>query len=110
LGGVPRRCSRPLRVTVRAKPGCTTPSIEVRGETIVVAVREHPIDGRANAAVIPALAQWLGVAARDIVIAHGSSGRQKFIDVAGIDAAALGAKLAARRKPAGAPNLAIPRK
>jgi uncharacterized protein YggU (UPF0235/DUF167 family) len=88
----------PLRLTVSAKPGRKTSSIEVRAGTIVVAVRERAIDGRANAAIIDAIAQWLGISRSNVVIVHGSAGRQKFVDVAGIDATALGAKIAERRK------------
>jgi uncharacterized protein YggU (UPF0235/DUF167 family) len=84
-----------LRLTVEAKPGKKVPSIAVRGGTIVVAVRERAIDGRANAAIERAIAAWLGVSARSVSIVRGTTGRRKFVDVAGIDAPLLAQRIAA---------------
>jgi len=84
----------PLRLTVEAKPGKTVPSIAVRDGTIVVAVRERAIDGRANAAIERAIAAWLGVSVRSVSIVRGATGRRKFVDVAGIDAQQLAQRVA----------------
>lgn len=88
----------PLQLTIVAKPGKKVPSIAVVDGTIVVAVRERAVDGRANAAVIAALADWLGVRVSGIAILHGATSRVKRFEVAGIDAAVLADKLRSARR------------
>jgi uncharacterized protein YggU (UPF0235/DUF167 family) len=84
----------PLRLTVTAKPGKKIPSITVRDGMLVVAVREHAVGGRANAAIERAVAAWLDVDARTVSIVGGASGRRKFLDVAGIDPALVARRIA----------------
>ena len=68
----------PIRVTPRAKK----PGIETAGDgTLVVKVREPAEDGRANDAVIAALAGHFGVAKRAVTIVHGHSSRRKLMEV-----------------------------
>ena len=68
----------PIRVTPRAKkPGIET---TVDG-TLVVKVREPAEDGRANDAVIAALAGHFGVANRAVTIVHGHGSRRKLVEV-----------------------------
>jgi uncharacterized protein len=67
-----------IRVTARARK----PGIEVAGDgTLVVKVRETAEDGRANAAVIEALAQHWGVAKRAVTIVHGHGSRRKLVEI-----------------------------
>jgi uncharacterized protein YggU (UPF0235/DUF167 family) len=47
--------------------------------TLVVAVNEAPVDGKANAAVIALLAKKLGIAKSSITIMRGQSGRTKVL-------------------------------
>jgi uncharacterized protein YggU (UPF0235/DUF167 family) len=89
----------PLRLSVEAKPGKKVPSIAIRDGTIVVAVRERAIDGQANAAIERAIAAWLGVSTRSVSIVRGTTGRRKFVDVAGIDAQQLAQRIAASIPP-----------
>ena len=68
----------PIRVTPRAKK----PGIEIAGDgTVVVKVREPAEDGRANDAVIAALAGHFGVAKRAVTIVHGHGSRRKLVEV-----------------------------
>jgi len=54
---------------------------------LVVAVREPATDGRANRAVVDALAGALGVARGAVRVAGGASSRRKLVEVDGDDGA-----------------------
>jgi hypothetical protein len=54
------------------------------------------VDGAANDDVIAVIADALGVPRRAVHIAAGHSGRQKLVDVDGIDASAATARLLTR--------------
>ncbi len=49
------------RLAVRVHPRAHTEHLEWDGSTLQLRVREPPADGRANAAVIRAVARWAGV-------------------------------------------------
>ncbi len=59
-----------------------------------VAVAQAPEDGRANAAILQALAQWLGVKAAAIVQEAGMTARDKKFRVVGLRVEALGERIA----------------
>jgi uncharacterized protein YggU (UPF0235/DUF167 family) len=80
-------------LSVAVKPGSHRAAIARRDGGIVVAVRERAIDGRANAAVIAAVAAWLDIAPSRITLERGASGRSKRLAVAGLDEATLAAAL-----------------
>jgi uncharacterized protein YggU (UPF0235/DUF167 family) len=80
-------------LSVAVKPGSHRAVIARRDGGIVVAVRERAIDGRANAAVIAAVAAWLDIAPSRITLERGASGRSKRLAVAGLDEATLAAAL-----------------
>ena len=56
-------------------------------ENLRVRVHAPPVEGAANDAVVALLADALGVPSRAVHIAAGQSGRQKLVDVDGVDAA-----------------------
>jgi uncharacterized protein YggU (UPF0235/DUF167 family) len=71
-----------MRLQIRVTPRARQPKIEVSGDgTMVVKVREPAENGRANAAVIEALAGHFGVAKRAVTILHGHGSRQKLVEV-----------------------------
>ncbi|WP_245615299.1 DUF167 domain-containing protein [Muricoccus aerilatus] len=65
----------------------------VDGPRLKVSVNEAPEDGRANRAVCALVAEALAVAPSRIIVAQGSTSREKTLRVEG-DAAALAARLA----------------
>jgi uncharacterized protein (TIGR00251 family) len=74
-----------MRLQVRVTPRTRKPGIETAGDgTLVVKVREPAEDGRANAAVIEALAGHFGVPKRAVTIVHGHAGRRKLVEIAGV--------------------------
>ena len=70
------------RLQVRVTPRARSSSIETSPDgTLLVKVREPAEDGRANAAVVKALAEHFGVPKRAVVIVRGLASRQKVVEV-----------------------------
>jgi uncharacterized protein (TIGR00251 family) len=80
-----------LRVPIRVKPGSSR--TRVGGEwgadppRLVVAVQARAVDGKANKAVVEALAAELGVSRRLVRIVAGLKNRSKLVEIAEPDAA-----------------------
>jgi len=71
-----------MKLFVEAKPGAEKEKVEKIDPThFAVAVKEPPVQGRANAAIIRALADFLGVAPSRLRIVAGWSSRRKTIKV-----------------------------
>lgn len=69
-------------ISVWAKPGSKRPGVGgSHGDALVVAVAARAVDGKANDAVVAALADALGVPKRDVRIIRGHSGRAKRIEI-----------------------------
>ncbi len=84
-----------VRLMIEAKPGRKVPGIGTRGGSLIVAVREPAIDGRANVAIERAIAAWLECDARAVTIVGGTVSRFKIVEIAGVDPAVVAAKIAA---------------
>lgn len=84
-----------VRVTVVVKPRSSRSAIgEVRGDgALSVALKAPPVDGAANAELVKLFSKTLGVKKRDVVIVAGATGRKKIIEVAGLSAAEVCARL-----------------
>ena len=75
-----------LYVDVHVQPGAHRPRIVGRhGDALKVAVAAPPIEGRANEAVVKAIAEVLGVDAADVTLASGETSRRKRLFVKGVD-------------------------
>ena len=82
-----------VRLTPKGGSDCidgltTTPD----GPALKARVRAVPEDGAANAAVAALVADWLGLAKRDVALAGGHKSRSKLLAVAG-DPTAIEARL-----------------
>jgi uncharacterized protein YggU (UPF0235/DUF167 family) len=75
-----------VRLTVRVKPGASRPRVHRDGDVLVVAVTAPPVDGRATAAALRAVAEALGVRPRAVSLVTGAASRTKLVDVEGDDA------------------------
>jgi uncharacterized protein (TIGR00251 family) len=72
-----------MRLHIRVTPRSKKPGIQTAGDgTLVVKVREPAEDGRANDAVMEALAGHFGVPRRAVRIVHGHSSRRKLVEIA----------------------------
>ena len=81
---------------IRAVPGSRTAGVVgPHGEAWKVRVRAAPERGRANVELAAVLADVLGVRARDVTVRAGAGGRDKLVDVAGVDDAQAARMLAA---------------
>ena len=69
------------RLTVRVHPRARTERLEWDGSTLQLWVREPPADGRANAAVIRAVARWADVAPSRVAIVSGAAARHKLVEI-----------------------------
>ena len=79
-----------VRFSVRVQP--RTPRSGVNGvHAGVLKVKLHaaPVDGAANEELVDLLAEWLGVARRDVRIVIGEASRSKVVEVSGITADAV---------------------
>ena len=87
---------------VRVQPGASHNRIEeFRDEALRVRVTAPPEKGRANAAVIDLLAEFLGLSSSRLRIVRGATSRVKVIEVEGLDQAELEARLKMPRKVGG---------
>lgn len=71
-----------MRITVQAKPGAREERVEkINDEHFMVAVKEPPVEGRANTAIVRALAAHFGVASSRVRIISGHTARQKVVEI-----------------------------
>jgi len=86
-------------VAVRLTPGASVDRIDgwdvdAEGRPVLkVRVRARPVEGEANAALILLLSKTLGVARSTVTLARGGQSRLKRIEVTGLNAATLRARL-----------------
>ena len=80
-------------IHVRVIPRSSKNLIEWEEGGLKVHVTAPPVDGAANTALIALLAECLTVHKRDIQIVHGTTGRNKIVEIAGISAEAIEKKI-----------------
>lgn len=72
-----------MKIFVKVKANSKTEKIEkMDGKNFIVSVKTPAKEGKANSAVVKALAEYFGVAKSDVVIISGLSSKQKIIEVA----------------------------
>jgi len=82
------------RVRLRVSPGARKTELAGRhGEGWKVRVSAPPEDGRANDAVLELLAKRVGLPRRALSIVSGHKGRDKVVEMSGIDAGEAERKL-----------------
>ena len=83
-----------VRFEVRAKPRARTSGVTaVRESALVVQLAAPPVDGAANAELVETLAAALSVPRRDVVLVRGESARTKLVEVRGLAADEVRARL-----------------
>ena len=72
-----------MRIFVSVKTGVRVEKIEKIDEThLAVSVREWPLEGRANRAVLSAVADYFSISPSRVTIVSGASSREKLLDIA----------------------------
>ncbi|HEU4411885.1 MAG TPA: DUF167 domain-containing protein [Polyangiaceae bacterium] len=91
-----------VRFGVYVKPRASKTALAgVREGQLVVAVAAAPVEGEANGELVRALGELLGVPRRQVRIVAGQGGRSKVVEVEGLSAGEVRARLA---PAAGAPG------
>ena len=72
-----------MRINVKAKPGSKRGNLvtQMQDGSFEVHLREKPVDGKANEALIRVLAEHFGVRQRDVSILTGASARLKIVEI-----------------------------
>jgi hypothetical protein len=71
-----------MKIFVKAKPNAKTASVEKIDEThYFVAVKEPPVQGKANVAVMEALAEYFKKGISHFRIVSGFSAKQKVVEI-----------------------------
>jgi uncharacterized protein len=71
-----------MRLTIVAKPKKKqTKVIQISPDTYAVSVKEPPVDGRANEAIIKTLAQYFSLSPSQITLVSGHTGKIKVVEV-----------------------------
>lgn len=71
-----------MRIFVKAKPSAKETMIEKTNETnFIVSVKEPPVKGKANEAIIKVLAKYFEISPSQINIISGYTSRDKIIDI-----------------------------
>jgi len=70
-----------MRIRVDVKPNSKAPGVEPVEDYLVVRVKEPPREGKANEAVLRAVADYYCVAQRDVRLVSGASGRRKVVEL-----------------------------
>jgi uncharacterized protein (TIGR00251 family) len=69
-------------INIRVSPNSKVASLErISATDYVIKVREKATEGRANAAVIAAIAKYFGVSSRSVSIVRGAKNRKKVVEV-----------------------------
>lgn len=77
-----QQSSNSVKIFVKAKPSAQEEKIEKISETnFTVSVKEPPIKGMANQAIIKALAGYFGIAPSRVRLVSGFSSRQKVFEI-----------------------------
>ena len=87
-------------LAVRAQPGARKDAVVgEHGDALKVAVTAPPEDGRANAALVELLRDWLGVRRSEVELVGGLTNRNKTVLIRGRSPDELRALLAAKLGP-----------
>lgn len=71
-----------MKIFVKAKPNSSKEEVKQIDElTLEVSVKEPPVKGQANRAVVKALAEYFGVPASEVLIKAGHTSKNKIVEI-----------------------------
>src|SRR2546423_13509474 len=92
------------RLRVRVAPGARTAAVVGRhGSGWKLRVAAPPVDGKANEAVLRLLAETLAVSRARVALVSGHGGRDKIVELSGIDPPQTDPRAAPRAEARGPP-------
>ncbi len=81
-------------LAVHAVPRSSRDAVQgLHGQAVKIRLRAPPVEGRANAALVRFLAEALNVPKGRVVLLAGAAGREKRVHIAGLEPAAVRARL-----------------
>ncbi len=85
-----------MRISVRVIPRSSKNTLEWEDGALKVRLTAPPVDGAANEALLTLLAQRLDLSKRDIQLVHGTAGRRKTVEIAGMTMESIEQKIRGR--------------
>ena len=70
-----------MKIIIKAKPGAKREYVIRESARFVVAIKERAVDGKANAAVVAALAKHLKIPRSRVRIVKGAASRDKIVAI-----------------------------
>ncbi len=71
-----------MKIIVRSKPNSKKEKVErIDDRNFLIAVKEPPVEGKANNAIVKSLAKYLNVPSINVRITSGHASNQKIIEV-----------------------------
>ena len=71
-----------MKIIVRSKPNSKKEKVErIDDRNFLIAVKEPPVEGKANNAIVKSLAKYLNVPSINVRITSGHASKQKIIEV-----------------------------
>ncbi len=71
-----------MKIFVKAKPKSKEERVEkIDGTHFIVSVKEPPVQGKANAAIAKALAEYFGVSVYSVKLTSGFSSKEKVFEI-----------------------------
>ena len=71
-----------MQINIKAKPNSREEKVEKISDTdFIVSVKEPPVEGKANRAIINALAVYFKIASARIKLVSGWTSRQKVLEI-----------------------------
>jgi uncharacterized protein (TIGR00251 family) len=84
----------PVRLQVYIQPRASRTELAGMHDGVVkIRVAAAPIENAANLALIDFVAQYLGIAKRDVRVISGHTSRRKVLDIEGVSATVIAARL-----------------
>lgn len=89
-----RKAGTGTRIKVRVQPRASRTELAgTHGDVLKIRVAAPPVEGAANQELVAFLARRLGVAKSAVQIVRGERGREKLVEVAGVSADQINARL-----------------
>ena len=71
-----------MKIIVRSKPNSKKEKVErIDDRNFLIAVKEPPVEGKANNAIVKSLAKYLNAPSINVRITSGHASKQKIIEV-----------------------------